>query len=431
MNEETKLKVKELYNVLTEKPKQILEIFNDFYGEDKVDMQGVLTLENLNNLIRNTRISYYMDDVIRSLNDGFYQVYSTYSFEQLPKDAQLELFNYLFTDSVKSKIVSYLSNDMFILVHFPHVTIKNEHDRFVDINHLYAKIWFKYDGTIKGKFGLNRSEYSYLHLKNNYMHSHMRSIPTWDFPYFESPCTGSGPINTTIFSLGINFDSSLWELFCLELSKFVQVESLAGVPYHHLENLHNSNCMFDPDKAPIVFSIKEYTRFTGTSLIQRFIEHFIRQRKLKFSYVNGSYSLGIPYLDYYVLVSNEFIRWYNDLFNSGLLTFTFNTLKSKGIITENIIDGGKIYLPENSNTSLTELYDGYVGKKVCTFKGEDVVITIVNPEEDENKNTVILLNPTISSYILTVIFRIINYKYGKSNTVDEEGNPISEKVKYF
>ena len=69
------------------------------------------------------------------------------------------------------------------------------------------------------------------------MHSHISSIPFGNFTFFQSPCTGSGPINNTICSLSRDFDANLWRLFCLELSKYVEVESIAGTPYHRLEGL--------------------------------------------------------------------------------------------------------------------------------------------------------------------------------------------------
>ena len=37
------------------------------------------------------------------------------------------------------------------------------------------------------------------------------------------------------------FDETKWMLFCHELSLYVTVESLEGVPYNHLENVHLYN----------------------------------------------------------------------------------------------------------------------------------------------------------------------------------------------
>ena len=40
MNELIESKIEELYSLLMDKPNQVLAIFNDFFGEDKVDMQA-------------------------------------------------------------------------------------------------------------------------------------------------------------------------------------------------------------------------------------------------------------------------------------------------------------------------------------------------------------------------------------------------------
>ena len=37
--------IEELYNTIMEKPLRVLEIFNDFFGEDRVDMQGYWSLD--------------------------------------------------------------------------------------------------------------------------------------------------------------------------------------------------------------------------------------------------------------------------------------------------------------------------------------------------------------------------------------------------
>ena len=136
--------------------------------------------------------------------------------------------------TVKERIGNAKFNNIFILVHFPHVRVTNEHNRFVDINHLWAKVKVMYNGTMIGKFTLNRSEYTMLHISSGYLHSHISSIPTNDFTSFQNPCTGSGPINGTISTLNRDYDVDMWIMFCLELSKYLTVESVARRPYNYL-----------------------------------------------------------------------------------------------------------------------------------------------------------------------------------------------------
>ena len=69
----------------------------------------------------------------------------------------------------------------------------------------------------------------------------MYEIPKDDFTRFKSPCTGSGPINSTLATLATDYDEGIWQLFCLELDRYVRVESIEGVPYHRLESISASN----------------------------------------------------------------------------------------------------------------------------------------------------------------------------------------------
>ena len=96
---------------------------------------------------------------------------------------------------------------------------------------------------------------------------------------------------------------------------------------------------------------------------------------------------------------------------------------------EGIIANNKIYY-ENTRRSVNS-YAAYNGKRMCTFKGADVLINIVDLNEVKEDNKSIILNTNIALYILSRILRVINYRYGKAEQRDQEGNRISEEVRYF
>ena len=428
MNELIESKIEELYSLLMYKPNQVLAIFNDFFGEDKVDMQGFIGVKEFKSWLAITPIFEYASRELLGMSREDYNTYREKSLVNL-KDEVLDLvLNQLCSREMVDSIGQKKFNSGFILVHFPHVRITNEYDRFVDINHLYAKVKVLHDGSMDGYFALNRAEYTYLHISNNYMHSHVGSIPTSDFTQFQTPCTGIGPINDTMSNLNKGFDSDIWKLFCLELSKYVEVESIEGTPYHRLENLGTSNMMSEE----CVFTVTNHLGYYGIrgikDLIKDFTLHFINQRKLKFNYANGSYSIGMSFIEYMLVISNEFIDWYNKKFNNKEVIYSFSSLKRESVLREVIIANNKIYY-ENSCRNVN-LYTGYNGKRICTFKGEDVLINIVDLNEMEN-NKSIILNINIALYILSKILCIINYRYGKPEQRDQEGNRISEKVRYF
>lgn len=427
MNELIESKIEELYSLLMDKPNQVLAIFNDFFGEDKVDMQGFISVDELKSWLSVTPIYRYIS---RESLDMSMEDYNTYSSQSLT-DLRGEVLDLVLDQLCSREIVCYIGyirfSSGFILVHFPHVRITNEYNRFVDINHLYAKVGVLHNGSMNGYFSLNRAEYTYLHISSGYMHSHVSVIPTSDFTKFQTPCTGTGPINDTISNLSNEFDSDIWRLFCLELSKYVEVESIAGTPYHRLENLGTSNMGAGED----VFRVVNQLRYEDSikEMIKEFVSYFIKQGKLKFNYANGSYSIGMSFTEYILVISNEFIDWYNKKFNNKEWKYTFSTLKRSDILKEGIIANNKIYY-ENSRRNVNSCA-AYNGQRMCTFKGKDVLINIVDINEVKEDNKSIILNTNIALYILSKILRVINYRYGKAEQRDQEGNRISEKVRYF
>ena len=60
MNELIENKIEELYSLLMNKPNQVLAIFNDFFGEDRVDMQGFMNIGEFKSWLDITPISEYI-----------------------------------------------------------------------------------------------------------------------------------------------------------------------------------------------------------------------------------------------------------------------------------------------------------------------------------------------------------------------------------
>ena len=61
MKEEVIEKLTEMYDILMEKPNMLFDIFKDFYGEEFVDMQGYLSLEQyISEVTSNTSEDYIL-----------------------------------------------------------------------------------------------------------------------------------------------------------------------------------------------------------------------------------------------------------------------------------------------------------------------------------------------------------------------------------
>lgn len=422
-------KIEELYNSLMDKPLRVLGIFNDFFGEDKVDMQGYWSLDKFKSWMNIEPLSTYIPNGnIVSMNKDDWNMYKTWAITDLPGNQVEKVVNVLTNTTVKEKIGNVKFNGIFILVHFPHVRVTNEHNRFVDINHLWAKVKVMYNGTLNGKFTLNRSEYTMLHISSRYLHSHVSAIPINDFTQFQNPCTGSGPINGTISTLNRDYDEDMWNMFCLELSKYVTVESVAGRPYNYLEMLGTNNMEAGVDRFITCLSLGYYGNGITLDKFREFVRYFINSKKLKFNYVNSSYSIGMSFIEFIVLISNEFIKWYNDQFNKKELIANFEELKRRGILEECIIDNGKIYYDRGSNN--VNNYTQYIGKKVCMFKGREVTVDITDIAEVRNENKSIILNTHTALYILATILKVLNYRYGR-NKATHESNHFGTEVRYL
>lgn len=421
-------KIEELYNSLMDKPLRVLGIFNDFFGEDKVDMQGYWSLDKFKSWMNIEPLSTYIPSsgIVR-MNSNDWSMYKACAITDLPENQVEKVVNVLTNTTVKERIGYAKFNGIFILVHFPHVRVTNEHDRFVDINHLWAKVKVMYNGTLNGGFTLNRSEYTLLHFRSRYMHSHISSIPTNDFTQFQNPCTGSGPINGTISVLNRDYDEDMWNMFCLELSKYVTVESVAGRPFHYLEKLGTDGMEAGMDRFTTRLFPNRYRAITHDKF-KEFVRYFINSKRLKFNYVNGSYSIGMSFIEFIVLISNEFIKWYNDQFNKEELTAKFADLKRQNILRECIIDNGKIYYDGGRNN--VNNYAQYIGKKVCVFKGREVTVDITDVAEVRNENKSIILDIQTALYILTTILKVLNYRYGRNKAI-HEGNQLGTEVRYL
>ena len=108
-------------------------------------------------------------------------------------------------------------------------------------------------------------------------------------------------------------------------------ESLNGGPYRRLENIGKSNkisLIVSTFSMPGVLN----TGVLGDSEISEFIRYFINKRLLTFNYINNSYSIAMSYKDFSILVSNEFIAWYNNKYANAELPYTYSELLNTGIL---------------------------------------------------------------------------------------------------
>lgn len=362
-----------------EKPKRILEIFSDYFGEDKVDMQGFCSKEGF---CKNKSLGGNNIDAISR------------------------------------------PGGIFILVWFPQVKVTNEHNKSVDIQDLYAKVKINTEGQLIGKFYLNRATYPVEHMMAGYMHSHIPGINTHSFIDFLTPCTGDGPINATIGGLNREFDEDIWQLFCSELEDFTQVESLAGVPYRRLESIGANQ--FSGVTQEFFYVVRGFYgkiarppyEFRGVDLgiIPDFTRYLLKNVSLPMEYSNGTYCLGMSYYDATILISNKFIEWFNLEDNPYRRLYNFQYLKDMDILREYKVADGKIYT--SRTTRNPNNYRDYEGKLVCKFKEREIRLHISEISTSEQHSATLLQEHVIRD-IVSAICKVVNLRYGRKEGEEE------------
>lgn len=378
MTEERRAQLEEEYNAAMERPRRVYEIFCDYFGEDKVDMQGFRTLEQ------------YIS------NGGG----------------------------------SITSSRIFLLVWFPEVTVTNENDRSVDIQDLYMKVPISADGSMDGSPTMNRATYPLDQFLSDYMHSHSPGINKDSPTLFQRICTGSGPIQNTIGNLNGGFDEDLWQLFCSELEDFVHVESLSGVPYRRMEKIGITSRMGEVSmRFPytvtgnlnhnrFVNSISTEEEMKTYNLIADFTRYLLKEGGLPMEFSNGNYSVGMSYIDCTIYLSNKFIKWYNREDNPYRRILSSEFLVTHGILGKHLIKNGKLYISLTANEA--EGVRQYEGNRICTFKGTPVLRHIFIQGVPSEDNLPLLLCNKIVRNIVKAIVKVVNYRYGREREEQSE-----------
>ena len=354
----------EFYRQGVVKINEVYQIFKDYYTEERVDLRNVISEADFLRYGNAESSEYY------SLED-----------EKSP----------------------------YILVHFPSVTITNEHNDSVFVKDLWAKMYLTYKGTLKHGFLLNRSHYFRSHWDSDYMHSHIAGIPKDHITHFQPPCLGRGPIRDTVHSLIVDYDEMLWQLFCRELEVYVGVESLEGIPYRRMQYIgsNNRNLLLSSYGNNLKFEYNQNT--ISLDYIKKFVKYVVDSKKLKFCFDGISYSIAMHWMDYYITISNLFIEWYNDMYNKGEIRISYDSLISRNIINKADVAENKIYFSKvhNRPNRASE------GSTVLIFKDKEIKLVI----EDDSTNDNIpshILNISIATSILRSMLTIINYKYGRN-----------------
>ena len=368
-----KEQIRNKYLTPTESINTVYDIFKDFFNEVRVDLQ-----------------------VNKEFKD-----YLEYLLEARSEDTLNELLNYDFNSILDiTNIRNYIeSSPFYIFVHFPDVTITNEHNDSINIKDLYARIPIYWNGTLNHRFEMIVTTYTRTLFNAGYCHSHLHHL-YGNKPIFDTPCLGTGPLVETCNVLTSNFTEDNWRLFCVELSRYVTVESLLGTPYFRMTNISDKRS----NKLINIHKVSNYI-WDHKELLIETIHNLVSKKLLNFKYVNGEYNFANSEAELIRIISNEFIAIYNDKFNKKEVNETLLQLVNRSFVIK-----VKYY---NDNY----YYIGRITNKIpsdavlFTFKGKEIK-TIITDDITDIKETFIL-NPDKISYIATKLLEFININYGK------------------
>lgn len=361
--------------------------------------------------------------------DDIYQQFKDYFGED-----KVDLQVYDPDDSRRIKIERYTParGDFLILVYWPTVTVTNEYDNSIDIWDLYSLTIVNSGGKLCTTPSFIRSTYDRIQWNSDYMHSHIRSIGKSQLSYFKSSCLGSGPINRTIARLkGTSYpgltstsdylDMNIWKLYCWELDKYVTVESIAGVPYKKLSQL-GSYSQESSGQSDFIVTPYKYIPPKFKDLIAELIRNLITTKVLKFSFIDGNFDIATNYIETVLKISNCFINLYNSSSHiQNTLNISPEELKEEGIIEKMYIKGNIIYNKQASSYPIEVVLNSYL----FTFKGKEVKMSLKDFKQTYESNEVILLNLELIDFIVYLLLKYINFKYGQnSNSSDKKDRLI-------
>lgn len=296
-----------------------------------------------------------------------------------------------------------------ILVYFPKVTVTNEHNESIEITQLFIRTRVTSMGTIWGPFDMTRGEYTLGQIRQGYIHSHCVGIPPEGS--FAGCCLGTGPIRHTISLLTQDFDEDRWNLYCFELSEYVKVESLSGIPYNSLRNVVNSR--YSPRVITPTYNLSQ--RVAIPERLRNFWLDYISTYELPLNFCNGNYSLAIPPITFFKDITYKYIKYLNPTEEASIeeiLRCCPGDFRRGVYVNNTFHDYSNVV---NSTTPTGE------GTFVCNFKGRRICRHIITELPTQENPRDVLLRPEYIDVLLTRTLFLINYGTTEnSHQIDKE-----------
>lgn len=328
----------------------------------------------------------------------------------------VNIFNdYFGEDKVDLKSPEDRSSGWDIIVYFPEVTVTNEKHQSVKIYDLFAKVPIRGDGVhLYDKFCLMRSTYTHAQAVSGYTHSHIsRSTPPGNWG---SPCLGTGPINSTIYTLERISESfeeikPFWELFCRELDEYTQVESLSGGPYIRMENITAGTSEYGKRTKNYLKLYGCNYEYPGDKTVE-LVRELLKSGLLKFNFIDGQIQLAMSDIDFTFIATRVAYEMTCEKRGEPLNVFINRYLCDGVIYTQ-----GELRVPYRQPRTFLQ----NIGKDVITFKGKTfkLVVKKASEQDQDSNRTLIVLNADFLKDVKRLLLYLVNAAYGKQYIAED------------
>lgn len=417
--EQVNQKLRSLYHTYIDHYfKYIVDIFNDYYGEERVDAQYNFWDSFYNTILNSFYNPNTFEVDIYNNWDGWIGMHNIFneSEENINRILNSIDFQHICT------ALTYSDDNAFILVHFPQVRVSNESGKSTIIKNLFAKVTLNIKGELR-KLEFSKTHYTYAHFIHGYLHSHVPK--QYSYSGFHGGCTGTGPINDTIRNLQYcNEDldyTDQWMQFCWDLDKYVTVESEEGIPYIRMSNCVSEintgeevRLKLDKVCSTLVGTFNSYYHL-NTLAFQEFVKYLIENKVFKFKWSHKKWDYAHSNEDLIILISNHFLKWVKtySLIRSDFINVQNHYFKQTVSINNKLFCKSQTAPPDIST---------HQNKDMFIFKGEMQKLHIDNPTNN-NIGFIWVLKLKYAQPILMYLLKIINIYYGK-DTITETGSPL-------
>lgn len=418
-------KLRDLYHAYIDHCfKYIVDIFNDYYGEERVDVQYNFC-DNFYNTILNSFYNPNTFEVdIYNNWDGWIGMRNIFNESEENVNRILDSIDFQHIHTA----LTHPDDNAFILVHFPQVKVSNESGKSTIIKNLFAKVTLNTKGEFR-KLEFSKTHYTYAHFIHGYLHSH--APKQYNYNGFHVCCTGTGPINDTIRNLQYyeeDYDyTDQWMQFCWDLDKYVTVESEEGVPYIRMSNCVSEvktgeEISLNLDKVYTTLSSTtfghSYSCYLGIHDLQEFVKYLIDSKVFKFKWSHKKWDYAHSNEDLIILISNHFLKWIKTYSLISSNSYSYVNVQNH-YFEQTISINNKLFC--KSNSAPPDI-NNHQNKDMFIFKGEMQKLHIDNPTNN-NIGFIWSLKAKYAQPILIYLLKIINIYYGK-DTITETGNPL-------